>query len=209
MYCPVCDCEFDGWKKRCPVCRGPLSEESRVARSTAAQGLVYEELVDAIGAGGGSLDVEVRAREVGMEREQRFPYRGYGFAWVKRMLGGLDAIVVDLRCTEVGKECKGFLYFGFGYAWVQRLEGAVAGNPVVLSSTQVRRKRSASFPYRGYGFAWTTHFSGHCGPELQAELRVVEVGRHLAWSFPYFGYGNAWEKRALLTLASGPIPGRS
>lgn len=202
MFCPQCRCEFAGWTDKCPDCHVPLVEELAPIPERSGKSISYEALVDLVRENGGQLRIDLSTTEVGMERELRFPYRGYKFAWAKRMQGNLDNNLVDLTTTRVGREKEwGFPYQGYGYAWVKRMEGHVGGNPITLTASKVGRDKETIFPFRGYGFAWTRELSGECGDRLRANLLITDASRRKGWIFPYFGFGAAWENEGILTLA--------
>jgi hypothetical protein len=202
MFCPNCECEYVGWRVRCPVCRSSLIEELPSEPEAARETMPYDRLVDLIRANGGKLQIEVTATEVGMEKSWSFPYFAYGFAWAKRMQGAYEGITVDLRCNDVRKvKEQRFPYLGYGFAWVNSMQGTIGGCKVSLTAKKVVREKKWSFPYFAYGFAWTEMMSGACGEQLKADLVITEVGKKRQLRFAYLGYGFAWEKKGTLTLA--------
>ena len=201
MYCPTCECEFEGWTGRCPNCKNPLQEERPPDLRSGEQQIDYESLVDTVNKQGGSLIIKLKACEVSKTKATRFPWLGYGYAWTKRMQGSKDGIMVDLSTSKVGKDRKWrFPYQGFGYAWRQEMQGSISGIKVTLTAKKVTRKKSWSFPYSGYGYSWTEEMSGECGQNLSVELKTSEVTKVRRWLFPYFGFGYAWVKVGELSL---------
>ena len=59
------------------------------------------------------------AEKIARERKMKFPYKGYGYAWVQSMSGKCgEKLKADLTITEVNKRDQWiFPYFGFGFAW--------------------------------------------------------------------------------------------
>lgn len=201
MYCPNCQCEFDGWKFRCPQCRSALLEEPPPIVANTHQHLTYPELIEYVRSNGGEVRINLFASAVKRERKWRLPYLGYGYAWTEKLRGELDEIAVELETREEGRSREwSFPYFGYGYAWIKYMQGIVSGNQLSLTVRKVRKERKQRFPYRGYGFAWTDELEGSCGNQLNAYLQITEVSRKMGWIFPYFGYGFAWEKLGTLRL---------
>ena len=200
MYCPECKCTYGDWTA-CPVCQIPLAAEVPPDSEPESEPISYEALVEQVRTAGGQLKVEVFARDVGMRKEWGFPYRGYGFAWVKRMQGDFASHPVDLSTTEIGtKKTWGFPYFGYGCAWAKGMQGRIAGHEVTLAAGKAVTKRRADFPWRGYGFAWTEEWSGRCGERLEARLATTDVGKKKGYRLPYSGFGYGWARKGVLTL---------
>ena len=202
MYCTKCACDFAGWTGECPIDGTSLMERPPIDTKVVSSAVPYETIVEMIDQNGGTLDIELRTTDVGREKKTSFPFRGYGYAWARRMQGSIDGVAVDLRIDEVGlKKDWGFPYQGYGYAWERRLRGWIGGHEAVLEATNVGQEKKFSFPYRGHGYAWAEKMTGTCGPSIQAELRTTEVGRYKKWFFFYFMFGYAWINRATLKLS--------
>ena len=117
MFCPKCRCELVGWSGKCPVCRIPLVKELPIVPDSAQEPVSYAALVDVVKANGGQLRIELATTDVGQAKSRRFPFRGYGLAWAKRMQGVSDDIVVDLTTEDLGVEKRWrFPYLGYGFA---------------------------------------------------------------------------------------------
>ena len=201
MYCPQCNCEYTGWKQKCPVCQTRLLEVKPNATKIKSKPADYDSLVDAVREHGGSLTIEMEATEIETKRGRRMPYIGRGYAWAKQMEGINDHFSVTLRTCEVGRDRKWtFPYFGYGFAWEKSMQGNVNGNPLSLKAEKVSRQSKKGFPYKGYGFAWVQTMSGECGEKLRARLTITEVQKQRRWLFPYFGFGFAWANAGKLTL---------
>lgn len=201
MYCPNCQCEFDGWKNRCPQCRSALLDEPHPASESTHLPLTYPELVELVKSQGGEVQINLFAAGVKRKRKWRMPYLGYGYAWTKKMRGEFDGIAMKVETREEGRSRKwSFPYFGYGYAWIKNMEGSIGGHQISLTVRKVRKKRKQRFPYLGYGFAWAEELEGCCGDQLYAHLQTTEVGKKMERQFPYFGYGFAWEKQGTLRL---------
>ncbi len=201
MYCLTCDCEYEGWTGNCPNCKNPLDEGVPPLTPNRDQYTSYESLIDLVQKKGGSLTIDVKATEISKSRSTRFPWLGYGYAWLKRMRGVLNGITVDLSTSKVGRDRKwAFPYQGHGYAWHQEMQGLLAGQEISLTAKKVKKVRKWSFPYFGYGYAWTEIMSGVCGEKLNLELVTTNVGKSRRTMFPYFGFGYAWVNNATLTV---------
>lgn len=201
MYCPNCQCEFDGWKNRCPQCRSALAEKPPPMPETTNVHLSYADLVEFVKSRG-EVKINLRASNVKRERKWQIPYLGYGYAWAKKFQGVVEGFGVGLETQEEGRNRRwSFPYFGYGYAWIKNLEGNIGGHPLTLKAVKVHKERKQRFPYRGYGFAWTEELQGSCGDQLHAHLEINEVGRKMSRQFPYLGYGFAWEAQGTLKLA--------
>jgi hypothetical protein len=202
MYCPKCDCDFDGWKGKCPTDGTLLLETSPIPDKQTHAPVPYETIVDLIRENNGSYEIELRTTEVGRERKMSFPYRGHGFAWAKKMIGETNGITVDLHIDEIGKNKDwGFPYQGYGFAWEKEMRGWVGGHEIKLSATKVDSEKKFLFPYRGHGYSWAEELTGDCGKLIRAEMKTTEIGRDKTWFFFYFGFGYAWIKRATLNLS--------
>lgn len=202
MYCANCNCEFDGWKGKCPNCKNPLQEEKPVKIAEEIPPIDYDSILQSIQDNGGKLDILVNASEVGKSKSLRFPYTGFGYAWTKRMQGATDGIAVDLSTTKVGKDRKrGFPYLGHGFAWQQEMQGMIGGHEINLTARKVIRKKSWSFPYRGFGYAWTDEMAGQLGDKIQVQMISSKIKKKRGWQFPYFGFGYAWVKESKLSLS--------
>lgn len=205
MYCSSCACEFEGWSGRCPNCKSDLVEGGSPKAESNGEDVSYQGLVDAIQERGGSLEIDLTAVEVCKSKTTRFPWMGYGYAWVKRMWGERQGITADFVAIDIGKERRfSFPYRGHGYAWRKEMDGKLAGHNARLIATKVTKQRRWSFPYFGYGYAWTELMTGNCGEEIELELITMGVGKNRRIRFPYFGFGYAWVKEAKLraTLVS-------
>ena len=201
MYCQTCNCEFSGWRGRCPVCKADLVDVKPTKHVSQNGDIAYEDLVQLVEDQGGRLDIDLATTAVGFKRTWTFPYFGFGRAWASRMQGSCEAASVDLETSEVGMDAeRRFPYFGHGYAWAKDLKGDIGGNDIHLTATKVARKRSRGFPYLGYGMAWVEQLSGECGDRLEVDLSVTEMGSRKRWAFPYKAYGYGWAKRGMLTL---------
>ena len=202
MYCTNCDCEFDGWKGKCPNCKNQLQDGKPPINKKEFKPVDYDSIVQSISDNGGSLDVTVNAIEVGKSKSLRFPYAGFGYAWTKRMQGEEKEIGVDLSTTKVGKDRKrAFPYLGHGFAWQQEMQGLIGGHEVNLTAKKVIRKKSWGFPYRGFGYAWTDEMAGNLGDQIQVRMKSSAVKKKRGWQFPYFGFGYAWVKEGELSLS--------
>jgi len=201
MYCTTCDCNYEGWTRRCPVCKQTLQEIGPQEKIQDDRTINYADLVELVRTNGGSLNIGVSARKVMRKKSTRFPWMGFGYAWTQKMSGKKDGIGVDLVTREVGKSRgRSFPYRGHGYAWRQEMEGTIAGIKLTLEATDIKRKKSWTFPYSGHGYAWTEQMVGDCGDQIQVELRTVKVSQTRNYRFPYFGYGYAWASESILTL---------
>lgn len=202
MYCANCDCEFDGWRGKCPNCRNSLQEDKPFSFTKTFEKIKYNDLLQSIKDNGGSLEITVRASEVAKSKSLRFPYAGFGYAWTKRMQGATDGIEIDLSTSKVGKDRKrSFPYQGHGFAWRQEMEGLIGGHEVHLQATKVTRKKSCRFPYRGFGYAWAEEMAGELGDQIQIRLKSSTVKKIRRWQFPYFGFGYAWVKEGILSMS--------
>ncbi len=202
MYCPSCECEFEGWTGRCPNCSHQLQEGKLPVLRSVEQQIDYESLIRMIKDKGGNLVIHLKTSEVGKDKATRFPWLGYGFAWTKRMRGSHDGINVELSTTKVGKDRKWrFPFLGHGYAWRQEMQGSIGGNDSTLTANKIIKKKSWSFPYFGYGYSWTEEMSGDCGQELIVELKTPKVVKKRRWLFPYFGFGYAWVMEGELSIS--------
>jgi hypothetical protein len=201
MYCAECNCEYVGWANICPVCKSTLINSSPPEFKENGNKIPYKELLDLVNLNGGQLQIELTTTAVEKKRTWRFPYRGYGYAWVKRMKGEHEGITIDLDTSEVGTSHKWrFPYFGYGYAWEKSMVGDIGGNELSLSATRVNSKATWGFPFFGFGHGWTESLAGHCGEQLEVEVKTVEVCRRRGRRFPYLGYGYAWTQKGSLIL---------
>ena len=202
MYCPKCKCDFDGWTGKCPIDGALLVTPSPVPDRPTHAAVPYEILVDLIREKNGSYEIELRTTEVGRERKMSFPYRGYGFAWAKKMVGEINGIAVDLHIDEIGKNKDwGFPYQGYGFAWEKQMRGWIGGHEIILSATEVAHEKKLLFPYRGHGYSWAEELAGDCGKLIRANMKTTEVGIDRNWFFFYFGFGYAWISRATLVVS--------
>jgi hypothetical protein len=201
MYCPRCNCEYSGWKEKCPVCQTALLERKPKAPNPNIISMDYAELVDEVRNHSGTLTIEIAATEIETKRGRGFPYIGRGYAWAKHFEGSHGEISARLTTTKVGRDrARGFPYFGYGFAWEKEMQGSVGGNSVTLKAVSVARERKIEFPYRGFGRAWVQEMSGKCGDQLDAALKITEVQQRKNSGFPYFGFGFAWANVGELTL---------
>ncbi len=202
MYCPNCECDFAGWTGKCPVDGTWLVERPPTTESAVRAVVPYETIVDLLSKSGGVREIELQTTEVGRERKMSFPWRGYGFAWARKMRGDIDGLAINLQIDEVGiKKDWGFPYQGYGFAWERQMRGWIGGHEITLSATKVAQEKKLLFPYRGQGYSWTEEFTGDCGKLIRADMRTIEVGRDKKWFFFYFGFGYAWINRATLNLS--------
>ena len=202
MYCPKCKCDFVGWTRKCPIDGTLLVGLNPIPDKPAHPPLPYETIVDLIRDNGGSYKIELSTTEVGRERKLTLPWRGYGFAWAKKMTGHINGIAVDLHIDEIGKKTDwGFPYQGYGFAWEQQMRGWVGGHEISLSATKVAHEKKFLFPYRGHGYSWAEELTGDCGKLIRANMKTIEVGRDRNWFLFYFGFGYAWISRATLVLS--------
>ena len=202
MYCPRCKCDFVGWTGKCPIDGASLVPSSPVPDGPAHPPVPYETIIDLIRENGGSCEIKLRTTEVGRERKLSFPWRGYGFAWAKKLTGQINGIAVDLHIDEIGKKTDwGFPYQGYGFAWEQQMHGWVGGHEISLSATSVVHEKKFLFPYRGHGYSWTEELTGECGKLIRANMKTMGVGRDRSWFLFYFGLGYAWISRAILDLS--------
>ena len=212
MYCPECSCGFSRWSGRCSVCGTALVEHAPPELAVVPAPVPYDELVAMTTAAGGRLTVPLSATDVAVERKWRFPYSGFGYAWVKRLQGVEGVVSVDLRTTDVGrKRAHRFPYFAFGYAWAREMQGTVGDTEITVTAREVESRRSRRFPWLGRGYAWTSEWFGTCGADLQVSVSTTDVALKRASGFPYRGYGLAWARSAVLTLsaADGPLHSRA
>ena len=202
MYCSKCACDYADWTGRCPVDGTLLVEQPPRSDKPVCATVPYEMVVDLLGKNGGSCDIELHTTEVGRERKMTFPFRGYGFAWARKMQGSIDGISVDLQIEEVGtrKDC-GFPYQGYGFAWERQMQGWIGGHEINLSATRVAHQKRHLFPFRGHGYSWTEELTGDCGKLIQATMTTTDVGRDKKWFLFYFGFGYAWINRGTLCLS--------
>ena len=201
MYCLKCACEYSEWTGKCPLDGTPLVERPPVVDAAAPDAVPYETIVKMLRNNGGSRELELITTAIVRERKMGFPYRGYGFAWARKMEGSIDGIAITLRIDEVGlKKEGGFPYQGYGLAWERRMRGWIGGHEITLAATKVAREKKLLFPYRGHGYAWAEELSGDCGHLIRAEMRTTDVGRDRNWFLFYFGFGYAWINRATLSL---------
>ena len=201
MYCAECNCEYSGWTGTCPVCRTRLTDSSPIKFNQNGRRISYQELLELLVQNGGQLEVELISTAVEKKRTWRFPYNGYGYAWVKRIKGAYQDIPIDLGTSEVGTSHKWrFPYSGYGYAWEKTMDGHIGGNDISLSATKVNSKSKWGFPYFGFGHGWTESLAGKCGAQIDVELIAVEVNKRRGRRFPYLGYGYAWAQTSVLIL---------
>lgn len=201
MYCPACACEYTGWIGKCPVDGTPLIERPPITQRRGRAEMSYKSLVERIRKSGGERQVELQTTEIGRERRLTFPFRGYGFAWAKKMQGELDGISVELAIDEVGiQKDWGFPYQGYGLAWEQKLRGWIGGNEIELAASKITHQKKYLFPYRGHGYAWAEEMTGACGKRIHARLQTTDVSRDKRWFFFYFAFGYAWINHATLSL---------
>lgn len=202
MYCPECQCEYVGWKLKCPVCRTTLLKEKPPTFDEKGRTISYEALVDLVREHDGPININLFTTNVGMEKKWSFPYRGRGYGWMQSMQGAYDDLQIILMTIDVGKERKwSFPYFGYGYAWAKDVEGTIGGIEFILTATKVSREKRWRFPYFGYGRAWTQEMSGECGDQIKMDFSTTQVDRHKELNFPYLGYGFAWVSKGVLTIS--------
>lgn len=205
MYCTTCECEFQGWTGRCPNCKSQLVERGLPEEESHSGDVSYQWLVDKIQEEGGSIEIELATVEVSKSNATRFPWLGYGYAWVKRMRGASKGITADFIAIDIGKDRKfSFPYRGHGYAWRKEMDGKLAGHNARLIAKKVTRERRWSFPYFGYGYAWTELMTGNCGEQIDLKLITTDIGKNRRIRFPYFGFGYAWAKISKLTVTLVP-----
>lgn len=201
MYCKACDCNYEGWTRRCPVCKQTLQTSDSQEKTEDFRTTNYADLVELVRKNGGSLNIPLFASQVIRKKTTRFPWLGFGYAWTQKMKGKKNGISVELVTSEVGKShSSSFPYRGRGYAWREKMEGTIDGNKLSLRAMNVKRKKTWSFPFSGYGYAWTEDMAGDCGSQIRIELSEPKIFRYRRWRFPYFGFGYAWAKESTLTL---------
>jgi hypothetical protein len=201
MYCTTCECEYNGWKGKCPSCKQPLQEGIPDKKLHDNGHLDYTALVGLIAKDGKAAEIRLKATQVSRKKSTRFPYAGFGYAWTQAMQGSKDDIFVELATTEVGKDrTRSFPYKGHGFAWQQEVQGFISGNPCTLTAAKVNREKTWSLPYAGYGYAWTEKMHGKCGERILVEVESAKVLRKRNRRFPYFGFGYAWVDEYTLTL---------
>ena len=201
MYCPHCECEYSGWRGKCPFCQTVLMENRPAIPHRAPNDLDYADLVKVVRENGGSVTIEMMATEVETKRGRSFPYIGRGYAWAKQFEGSQGNFAARLTTNEVGRDRSvRFPYFGYGFAWEKEMQGSVSGSPLTLKAEKVARESKMGFPYRGYGRAWVQTMSGQCGEKLEAALNITEVQQRKQHGFPYFGFGFARANAGRLTL---------
>jgi len=202
MYCPKCKCDFVGWTGKCPIDGTLLAEPSPIPEQPTHPTVPYETIVDLVRENSGSYEIDLRTTEVGREKKMSFPYRGYGFAWARKMVGEINGIAIDLRIDEIGKNRDwGFPYQGYGFAWEKQMRGWIGGHEISLSATEVAQEKKHLFPYRGHGYSWAGELAGNCGEMIRGDMKTIEVGRDKNWFLFYFGFGYAWINRATLVLS--------
>jgi hypothetical protein len=202
MYCSECECEFEGWKGRCPQCKNPLIDVKPAAEISTAEVVAYPDLLKLILEEGGELEVILSAVKVSKSRARRFPWLGYGFAWTSKMKADKDGLSIEFNTTKIEKKQNWrFPYQGLGYAWREEMQGQIGGNKTALTAEHVTRERRWRFPYSGYGYAWTDVMNGKCGPDINVEFKSTHVERISRSMFPYFGFGYAWVREGVLTLS--------
>lgn len=202
MYCPTCDCSFDGWEGKCPTDGTLLLETSPIPDKPTHAAVPYETIIDLIRENNGRYEIDLHTIEVGREKKMSFPFRGYGFAWAKKMVGEINGITIELQIDKIGKNTDwGFPYQGYGFSWEKGMLGWVGGNEIVLTATKVLQEKKHLFPYRGHGYSWAGELAGYCGKLIQADIKTIEVGRDRNWFLFYFGFGYAWISKATLTLS--------
>jgi hypothetical protein len=204
MYCSKCDCEYSGWKGKCPDCKTPLVERLGTdAQTFRAPEPAPPPTVPPTRHP--RLSGELYATDVGHHKTYFVPLLlGWAFGWVKRMRGTIDGRDVNLRTTEVRMEKKWLLPgMGFGYAWAQRMEGNIGEERVTLETISVGRDRKWYLaPLKlGWGFAWAKEMVGRSASGSEIVLTVTSVAREKGWTFPGFGWGYAWEEKATLTIS--------
>lgn len=200
MFCPTCNCEFEGWTGKCPICRTLLVRQEKSIFSTQGTAISYNELIEIVKENDGKLDIELLTTDVGIEKKWTFPYFGYGFAWEARMHGSCNDIVIDLTASDIGKAKKTSLpWHGSGYAWVKTMHGSIGGNDVILNVKKVGMNKSWIF-FFCFGYAWTQEMSGTCGDRLIFDIVTTEVEKKKEWGFPWRGYGLAWAKKGKMTI---------
>jgi len=200
MYCVKCRGEYIG-SKRCPLCQLPLVPEQRPEFNPNSENIDYDELMNRIRRASGQLTIPLYTTDIGIEKKWRFPYYGFGYAWMRQMQGACEFVQVDLVLDElIRKRSTRFPFRGYGFAWAESLVGSIGGTPLKLRADRVKREHKWGFPYQGFGRAWAERFSGECGNRITVELVITSVGRHSEYGFPYKGYGFAWENRGELIL---------
>ena len=118
MYCTQCNCEYSGWKGKCPVCQTMLLEVQPKAIEIKSSSTDYDSLVKEVRNLGGSITIEIETTDIETKRGRRMPFIGRGYAWAKQMEGIDDNFSVTLQTNEVGRDRKWtFPYYGYGFAW--------------------------------------------------------------------------------------------
>ncbi len=202
MYCSKCGCDFAGPINKCPVDGVSLIEKPLSRATVPTRSVPYDSIVDLITEHGGRLEIDLTTTEIGKGKKLGFPWRGYGFAWARRMQGNSGDVSVDMHISEVGiDKIWTFPYQGYGFAWEKQMRGHIGGNEILLTADKVARERKFLFPYRGHGYAWTEQFTGTCGKSIRVEMQTTDVTKERNWFFFYFGLGYAWVNRATLKLS--------
>ena len=203
MYCTECECAYNGWKAKCPVCKTRLISPQPAEDQPALEANSYKDLLRAVQDSGGKICVELETTEFYRDKTWSFPYFGYGYGWTQRIAGEYDRRQISLRSRQVVKtKTIRFPYRGYGFAWTKTFHGEIAGVPICLEATKVARKKKYGFPYFGYGYAWTDRMAGTCGENLSLTLTTTKTRRTNSRSFPYKGHGFSWIARADLTIES-------
>ena len=119
MYCTQCNCEYSGWKGKCPVCQTWLLEVQPKAIEIKSSPTDYNSLVEEVRNLGGSITIEIETTDIETKRGRRMPYIGRGYAWVKTMSEECgEKLKATLTIGDVQKHKQWvFPYFGFGFAW--------------------------------------------------------------------------------------------
>ena len=201
MFCTQCGTVFVGWRGKCPDCKVLLVDQLSPELGSVEKILPYNDLVDLVKKNNGQISIGLIPAEVERQKKWRFPFLGYGYAWVKRLRSVSDDVSVELTTTETGRQRKWtFPYFAFGFAWEKTMKGSIAGNELTLTANKVSRKRNWGFPWAGYGYAWTEELAGECGADLKVSVTITDVNRKKSLEFPYLGYGYAWARKGDLEL---------
>jgi hypothetical protein len=202
MYCRNCECEFNGWKVHCPVCKSDLIEKRETPGKQVLSTLPYAGLVNLVKEHAGQLEVPLSAVKVQRAKRWHFPRFGYGYAWTEGFSGSHeDDFSVEMTTDEVGRDHQWIILgIGYGFAWEKTMQGDIGGNPFNLKATKVERKRYWIFFMVGFGYAWSAEMSGECGSQLSVDFRPTQVTRKRFWQFPGIGYGYAWPSQGVLTL---------
>ena len=198
LLCTRCRCQYPGWLRECPVCGTGLVDDPP---GETVVPLAYEQLVAHLREHDGVLEIDVQASAVGLERRPGLPFRGFGPAWLRRMVGSQGILAVDLWAQRVAvRERRGYPYAGYAFGWTRAMAGGINGNSFQLEAPANPERRSWRLPYFGFGYGWVPSLAGRCGSELLVELQLQDVWRRRLLRVPFRNRPYAWPQRGRLTL---------